>query len=111
MPNVLATAINRAAKASAGGWADWQIQDEMACTGGDLFGKDRGDQLPLGIQIQHPLDPDQEIIRRAEVDGATPDNAAALLLHHTADGAQVEVDRCQRLHRVGSTCGRGDRAR
>ena len=117
-PNVSATLDERARQRLAGlrrshlrGRADGKIDHQMGGAGGDLLRQHRSDHLPFGIEIERPLDADEDVVGRAQLDRAAPDHASALALDDAANGGCVEIDRRHRLHRVRGSGRRGDRAR
>ena len=83
----------------------------MGCAGGNLLGKDRGDHLTFAIDIQSPFYPDQDIVCGAEADSPAPGDATAFALDDIADCLLIQDYRRQRLHRIGGTGWRGNRAR
>ena len=67
--------------------------------------------LPFAVEVERALDPDQNVVGRAQADRAAPHDAAAFALDHAPDRRGIEIDRRQRLHGVGGAGRRGDRAR
>ena len=83
----------------------------MRRAGRHLLRQDRSDHLFGRIDLQRPLDRDQDIVRRREVGMAAPHQAAALRGHDLVHLVGADVDPRQHFHRVGGAGRRGDRAR
>ena len=62
--------------------ADRQIEHQMGRAGGDLLGQHRRDHLSFGVEVERPLDADEDVVGRAQLDRAAPDYASALALDH-----------------------------
>ena len=79
---------------------------------GCCFLREHGsNKLAVTVEIERPFNPDQGIVRRAEIDSPTPNNATAFLFDNTAHGQEIKVNRRERLHGIGCSRWRGDRAR
>jgi hypothetical protein len=76
-----------------------------------LFREDRRDQLTLAVQVERPFHTDQDVVRRAQPNGAAPDHAATGAFHNALDVRHVEVHGRKRFHGVGRAGGRGDGTR
>ena len=83
----------------------------MGGAGGGFFRQDGGDHLSLAVEIQRPLDADQDVVGGTQLHRAAPDDAAADLFDDAAHRFDVERHRRQRFHCVSGAGRRGDRAR
>src|SRR5690625_2439261 len=94
--------------AHLGGWADWDIYDDMGGPCGDFLGEDGGNKLALRIDVKFAFDTYENVISGTEMYRSAPDNAASFGLDYPLHGWNVEVDRSEGLHRVRGACRRGD---
>ena len=74
----------------------------MRRSGSKFLGEHRSDKLRIAINIQSPLDPNEDVICRTEIDAAAPNDAAAFSLDHFLHGRHIERYRRHGLHRIRS---------
>ena len=91
--------------------SDRKIDQQMGRAGRELLRHDRGDHLLARIEAERPLDRDQDIVGRRQVDMAAPDQAAVTGRDHVLHLIDAEIDARQHLHGVGGAGRRGDGAR
>ena len=94
-----------------GGRTDRKIDQQMGRAGRELFRHDRGDHLLARIEAERPLDRDQDVVGRRQIDVTAPDQAAVAGCDHLLHFVDPEIDAGQHLHGVGGAGRRGDRAR
>ena len=79
--------------------------------GSGLLRQDRCHQLTLAVEVQRPLDTDQQIVGGTQAHRSAPHDASAFAVDDAAHPRGVERHRRQHFHRVRGTGGRGDRPR
>ena len=75
----------------------------MRRSGSKFLGKHRSNKLRIAVNIQSPLDPNEDVISRTEIDAAASNDAAAFSFDHLLHGRQIERHGRHGLHRIRST--------
>ena len=94
-----------------GGRADRQVDQKMGRARREFFRHDRSDHLLAGIEAERPLDGDQYVVGRRQVDVPAPDQTAIAGRNDGLHLIGADIDPCQYLHRVRRAGRRGNGAR
>ena len=92
------------------GRADGNVDHHMGRASGNFLRQHGRNELAFRIDVELTLDTQEDIVGGTEMHRAAPGDAATFGLHHTPQRRNVEVDRSERLHRIGRACRRGYRA-
>ena len=78
--------------AHLGGRPDRDVDQGMGRAGGDFLRQHGCDELGIAVEVERPLDPDQQVVGRTQAQGAAPDEAAADVFDDPAHRRHVEID-------------------
>ena len=94
-----------------GGRTDRKVDQQMGRARGELLRHDRSDHLLARVEAKRPLDGNEDVVGRRQIDVATPDQTAVTCRDDLLHLVDAEIDPRQHLHRVGGARRRGDGAR